>query len=130
MFDENNRVRSEGPRNLVDAALAAGARRLVAQSIAFVYAPTGERVKAEDAALATDAPPPVGGVVAAVGELERVVTRTPGIEGVVLRYGLLYGRGTPCDRRGATAEDVVAGRVPLIEGATGTYSWLHVEDAA
>ncbi len=94
VFDANNRVRTEGTRVLVEAALASGARRVVAQSIAFVYAPTGDRIKDEDAALFTEAPPPLGGVVAAIAEHERLVTRTEGVEGVVLRYGLLYGRGT------------------------------------
>ena len=71
-FDANNRVRTEGTRVLVDAALAGGARRVVSQSIAFAYAPTGDRVKDENAALFTDAPPPLGDVVAAVAEaLER-----------------------------------------------------------
>jgi 2-alkyl-3-oxoalkanoate reductase len=130
LFDANNRVRTEGTRILVDAALAAGARRVVAQSVAFAYEPTGDRVKREDAALFTDAPPPIGGVVAAIVELERVVAGTPGIEGVVLRYGMLYGPGTSYDRLGATAADIVAARVPLVAGATGLYSWLHVEDAA
>ena len=130
VFDANNRVRSEGTRVLLDAALAAGARRVVAQSIAFVYAPAGDFVKAEDAALFTDAPPPVGGAVAAVVELEQRVTGTAGIEGVVLRYGMLYGPGTFHDRHGSIAADIIAGRVPLVEGATGMSSWLHVEDAA
>ena len=48
----------------------------------------------------------------------------------MLRYGLLYGPGTSHDRRGSTAADILAARVPLVEGATGMYSWLHVEDAA
>ena len=130
VFDENNRVRTEGTRILVDAALATGARRVVAQSVAFAYAPTGDRIKEEEAPLFTDAPPPLGGVVAAVVEHERRVTSTPGIEGLVLRYGMLYGPGTYHDWRGSTAVDIVAGRVPLVEGATGMYSWLHVEDAA
>jgi nucleoside-diphosphate-sugar epimerase len=130
VFDENNRVRTEGTRILVDAALATGARRVVAQSVAFAYEPTGDRVKKEDAALFTDAPPPIGGVVAAIVELERQVTGTPGIEGVVLRYGMLYGPGTSYDRLGATAADIIAARVPRVAGATGLYSWLHVEDAA
>jgi nucleoside-diphosphate-sugar epimerase len=130
LFDANNRVRTEGTRILVDAALATGARRVVAQSVAFAYEPTGDRVKREDAALFTDAPPPIGGVVAAIVELERVVTGPPGIEGVVLRYGMLYGPGTSYDRLGATAADIIAARVQLVEGATGMYSWLHVEDAA
>ena len=33
----NDRIRTEGTRNLVAAAVAAGARRIVAQSIAFAY---------------------------------------------------------------------------------------------
>jgi nucleoside-diphosphate-sugar epimerase len=130
VFDENNRVRTEGTRVLIDAALATGARRVVAQSIAFAYAPVGDPVKQEDAALFTDAPPPFGGVVAALVEHEQRVTGTAGIEGLVLRYGLLYGPGTWHDRRGSTSADIIAGRVALVEGGTGMYSWLHVEDAA
>jgi nucleoside-diphosphate-sugar epimerase len=130
LFDDNNRVRTEGTRILVDAALATGARRIVAQSIAFVYAPTGDRVKEEDAPLFTDAPPPLGGIVAAVVDHERRVTGTAGIEGFVLRYGMLYGPGTYHDRYGSTAADIIAGRVPRVDGGTGVYSWLHVDDAA
>ena len=130
LFDANNRVRTEGTRVLVDAAVATGARRIVAQSIAFAYAPMGDRVKGEEAALFTDAPAPFGPAVEAVAEHEQMVTGTTGIEGLVLRYGLLYGPGTSYDRRGTTAADIVAGRVPLVEGATGMYSWLHTEDGA
>jgi 2-alkyl-3-oxoalkanoate reductase len=130
VFDANNRVRTEGTRILLDAAVATGARRVVAQSVAFTYAPTGDLVKDEDAALFTDAPPPLGGAVAAIVEHEQRVTGAAGIEGVVLRYGMLYGPGTSYDRLGFTAADISAGRMPLAEGATGMYSWLHVEDAA
>jgi nucleoside-diphosphate-sugar epimerase len=129
VFEENNRVRTEGTRVLVEAAAAAGARRLVAQSIAFVYAPRGDWIKAEDAPLFTDAPPPVAGVVAAVAEHEQRVTGTAGIEGLVLRYGLLYGPGTANDRYGSTSADILAARLPVVEGAAGMYSWLHVHDA-
>jgi len=103
---------------------------VVAQSIAFAYAPVGSSVKEEDAALFTGAPAPLGGVVAALVEHERRVTGTARIEGLVLRYGLLYGPGTWYDRRGSAAADIVAGLLPLIEGATGMYSWLHVDDGA
>jgi nucleoside-diphosphate-sugar epimerase len=130
LFDQNNRVRTDGTRILLDAARSNGARRFVAQSIAFVYAPTGDRVKEEDAPLFTDAPPPIGGLVAAIVEHEQRVTGTPGIEGLVLRYGMLYGPGTYHDRLGSTAADILAGRVQLVDGATGMYSWLHVDDAA
>jgi 2-alkyl-3-oxoalkanoate reductase len=130
VFDGHNRLRTEGTRILLDGALGSGARRVVAQSIAFAYAPEGDDVKEEDAALFTGAPPPLGAAVAAVAELEGLVTGTAGIEGLVLRYGMLYGPGTYYDRRGSVAVDVVAARVPLVAGGTGMYSWLHVEDAA
>ena len=46
-----NRVRTEGTRNLVAAARAAGARRIVAESVAFFYEPEGDWVKDEKASL-------------------------------------------------------------------------------
>ncbi len=65
----NNRIRTEGTRNLIGAARKAGVTRMLAQSIAFT-------------------PPGVG---RAVKEHERMVLD---FGGVVLRYGWLYGPGT------------------------------------
>src|SRR5215210_8496472 len=48
LYTATNRVRGEGTRILLGAAVAAGARRMVAQSIAFIYAPRGGWVKSED----------------------------------------------------------------------------------
>src|SRR3984893_10028362 len=45
--EANRRLRSEGTRNLVQAAKMTGIRRAIAQSIAFVYAP-GEGMHTED----------------------------------------------------------------------------------
>ena len=47
-YAATNRVRTEGTRNLIDAARAAGARRFVCQSIAFAYRMDGEGLKTED----------------------------------------------------------------------------------
>ena len=44
-YEPTNRVRTEGGGNLMKAALAAGARRYVTQSIAFLYAPEGNLIK-------------------------------------------------------------------------------------
>jgi nucleoside-diphosphate-sugar epimerase len=89
----NARVRTEGTRNLVAAALAAGATRLIAQSIAWAYAP-GDKPYLEEHPLDIDAEGlrrvSVGGVVA----LEAQVLHTAGLKGTVLRYGQLYGPGT------------------------------------
>ncbi len=125
-----NRVRAEGSRNLLAAARAAGARRLVAESIAFAYAPRGERVKDEEAELFLDAPGPTGETMAAVADLEGQVTGAEGIEGVVLRYGFLYGPGTYYAADGSQAEDARRRRSPIVGAGTGIFSFVHVDDAA
>ncbi|WP_341846091.1 NAD-dependent epimerase/dehydratase family protein, partial [Streptomyces europaeiscabiei] len=105
------------------------ARRLVAQSIAFAAAPAGEPVLDEDAPLYVDAPDPGwASTVRAVAELERQVTGSD-MEGVVLRYGTLYGPRTAYARTGTTSGSVLAGRLPLPGGGAGIMSFLHVEDA-
>ena len=51
-FAQTNRLRTQGTDNLLAAALAVGARKLVAQSYAgWTFAREGAAVKAEDAAL-------------------------------------------------------------------------------
>ena len=130
-FAENDRMRVEGTRALIEAAAAVGAQRIVAQSIAFAYAPEGDWVKDESAPLYLDAPSPWGGAVGAVAELERQVMEARGMDGVVLRYGSLYGPGTWYDPDGGTiAEAVREGKMPLIGDGAAMLSFTHVEDAA
>ncbi len=125
-----NRVRTEGTRNLVAAARAAGARRLVAESVAFLYAPGGDRVKDEEAAINTDAPGYFGQAMRALADLERQVFEPEDLEGVVLRYGWLYGPGTHFDRGGSQAEAARRRRLPVVGNGEGSFSFLHVDDAA
>ncbi|WP_055710855.1 NAD-dependent epimerase/dehydratase family protein [Streptomyces torulosus] len=128
-FAQTARLRTEGTANLIAAARAAGARRLVAQSIAFAAAPAGEPVLDEDAPLYVDAPDPGwAATVGAVAELERQVLGAD-LEGVVLRYGTLYGPRTAYARTGGAAQAVLAGQLPLPGGGSGIMSFLHVEDA-
>jgi nucleoside-diphosphate-sugar epimerase len=89
----NRRLRIEGTRNLVQAAKMAGVRRVVAQSIAFVYAP-GEGAHGEDDPLDLAAEGVRQLTVQGIVALEREVLKNPDIDGVVLRYGYLYGPGT------------------------------------
>lgn len=93
----NARVRREGTRNLVGAAMAAGARRLIAQSIAWIYAP-GPEPHTETDPLDADAQGDSGITVQGVIALEDLVLKSPPIEGLVLRYGQLYGPGTHSER--------------------------------
>jgi len=95
----NARMRSEGTRNLVTAALESGVPRLVAQSIAWMYAPR-PKPHSEDDPLDIHAQGARAITVAGVVTLERLVLSSPPIEGVVLRYGHLYGPNTGADIRG------------------------------
>jgi nucleoside-diphosphate-sugar epimerase len=129
-YGQTPRLRTEGTANLIAAAQSAGARRLVAQSIAFMYAPQGDRVKAEDAPLMRGVPGAFGEAVAAVRDAERQIAAAGGLDGLVLRYGFFYGPGTYYASDGTQAEDVRRRRVPLVGDGAGVVSFVHVEDAA
>jgi nucleoside-diphosphate-sugar epimerase len=126
----NDRIRVEGTRNLVDAAVAAGARRVVAQSIAFAYPPTGSGLKTEEDPLWDDVAWPFKRSVDALHALEDAVTRTQGIEGVALRYGFFYGPGSSYARGGYWADQVARRRFPIVGQGSGVFSYIHVDDAA
>jgi nucleoside-diphosphate-sugar epimerase len=131
LYDATNRVRAEGTANLLAAALAAGARRFVSQSIAFGYAP-GPRpeVMSEDAPLNLEAPSPFAEAMRVIAEMERAVLQTDGLEGLVLRYGWFYGPGTYYAEDGTTAAEVRKRRFPVIGSGAGLFSFIHVDDAA
>ncbi|WP_432941651.1 NAD-dependent epimerase/dehydratase family protein [Kribbella sp. CA-253562] len=124
-FAANGRIRRVGTRNLVDAALAAGARRMVVQSIAWVYEP-GDRPAGEETPLDLAAESESRrGMVDAVATMERIAGELP--EWVVLRYGALYGPGTWFAPGGLRSTQLHEGS--LVADAD-VSSFLHVEDAA
>lgn len=84
----NARIREIGTKNLVGAAVAAGAERMISQSIAWAYQ-SGAGQVAEETPLQEGA--------TAIRTLEDLTLNTGGIAGTVLRYGLLYGPGTGSD---------------------------------
>ena len=90
-LERNARLRIDGTRNLVAAAQAAGVKRLIAQSIAFVYAP-GEGARLESDPLDLAASGVRQRTIEGVAALELATLTMP--EGIVLRYGFLYGLGT------------------------------------
>jgi nucleoside-diphosphate-sugar epimerase len=120
----NARIRVEGTPNLAAAAKAAGVRRLIAQSIAFIYAQgPGARVETDPMAPAEGA---MASTIPAVKALEDAVLAMP--EGIVLRYGYFYGPGTwspdgpgrrPCVNLDAAAQ--VAANA-LTRGEPGLYN--------
>jgi nucleoside-diphosphate-sugar epimerase len=97
----NARIRDIGTRNLVAAAVAVGVRRMVAQSIAFAYEP-GPQPYTEDSPLNLGAPDAAGVSARGIVTLEQHVLGAP-FEGVILRYGRLYGPGTGVDNPPAGA---------------------------
>jgi nucleoside-diphosphate-sugar epimerase len=125
-----NRIRTEGTRNLLAAARAAGARRIVAESVAFFYRPAGDWVKGEEAPLSNPGPDSFGVALEAIVDLERQVLGAEGIEGLVLRYGWLYGPGTYYARDGQQADEARKRRLPIVGEGTGTFSFIHADDAA
>lgn len=122
-FAANARIRREGTRNLVDAAQAAGVRRIIAQSIAWAYAP-GDGPADESVPL-DFATPSRRNLVESVDALEQAVLEME--QGIVLRYGLFYGPGTWYAPDGLMAEQARRGELSADEGIT---SFVHVDDAA
>src|SRR5512143_2809865 len=80
-LERNARLRIDGTRNLVAAAKAAGVRRLIAQSIACVYAPA-EGMRAETDRLDQSATGARKRTVDGVVALEQATLQLP--EGIVL----------------------------------------------
>jgi nucleoside-diphosphate-sugar epimerase len=115
----NARLRAEGTANLVGAAKAAGVETMIAQSIAWIYAPgTTPAIEEDPLDSAASAFPGVNALEAAVATMPR---------GIVLRNGTLYGPGTWYARDGAMADRARQGELR----ATPTFlPFLHADDAA
>jgi nucleoside-diphosphate-sugar epimerase len=106
-WHENDRLRTDASRILVDAAIAAGAAVYVQPTVAFVYPPDGP--VSEDTPVGETSP-----LLLSALDAERQAERFArgGGRGVVLRLGLLDGPGT--------------GAYPPLAGFGAT---LHVSDA-
>lgn len=127
-FAMNDRLRSEGTRILVDAAQATGATRILAQSIAFAYAPgPAGTVHGEDDPLYLDSPEPFRRSAHALHDLESTVV---GAGGIALRYGYFYGPGSSISVSGSMGDDVARRRMPIVGRGQGVWSFVHVDDAA
>jgi nucleoside-diphosphate-sugar epimerase len=125
-FATTNRLRTEGTRNLAEAASEAGGAKLVSQSIGFVYHP-GPGLAVETDPLWNE--PVMGPVVPAIAELERTTERAGG---TVLRFGQLYGPGTAFDATGSMGRAAATRRIPILRSGDreSTFSFIHAGDAA
>ncbi len=85
---DDDRIRTEGSRILVDAALRHEVGRLVQESVTFVYPDRGDEVITEEIVPEPN-PRSQGATMAAAAQAARFTTG--GGSGVVLRFGQLYG---------------------------------------
>jgi len=122
-WHENDRLRTDAARILVDAAIVTGAAVYIQPTVTFVYPPDGP-VSEET---------PIGEVLpilrsALVAERHAERFARAGGRGVVLRFGLLDGPGTgndqPVPAFGATLHVSDAGRALLsaLSLPSGTYN--------
>jgi nucleoside-diphosphate-sugar epimerase len=130
-FGPTTELRGKVGPVLAGAAAEAGARRLIAQSVCFLYASTGKVAHSEEDPL-IELPPdsPAARGTLALEALERSTLETPGLEGVVLRYGYFYGPGTHFARDGSWGQDARRRRLPIVGNGAGILSFVHVDDAA
>ena len=117
-LDATNRLRIDGTRNLLEAAIRTGTRRFIVGSFALL----------------SDRGPGAAGSVdeatAAIRSMESQVMEATGrgsIEGVILRYGMFYGFEAPSTVR--MIDMVRKRRLPAVRGDTGLLPLIHVDDA-
>ena len=125
-FAQTNRLRTEGTDNLLAAAKASGVARFVAQSFTgWSNERTGGWIKTEQDPLDPHPVKAQTDTLAAIRHLERAVLGAP-LEGIVVRYGGLYGPGSS----EALAEILRKRMFPVIGDGAGYVSSTHVDDAA
>ena len=125
-FAVTNELRSKGTDYLLEAATQAGTRRFIAQSfVGWTNAREGSQVKTEQDPLDLHPLAVTASTLAAIRHLEETVPKTVP-EGLVLRYGILYGHGAS----DAMLEAVRKRQIPIVGGGTGIWSFTEVTDAA
>lgn len=125
-FAVTNRLRTVGLDHLLAAARASGVRRIVVQSYTgWPNERAGGPVKTEEDRLDPNPPRRQRETLSAIEYLERAVVGAP-LEGVVVRYGMLYGPGAS-DELPAMMR---ARKMPIVGDGGGVWSMTHVDDAA
>jgi nucleoside-diphosphate-sugar epimerase len=129
-LDATNEVRTRGTRNLVRAAIGAGARRIVGESIVLAYGQAVDGLVTEETHRATRAPSPeLQPTTDAIVTLEdALLGAAPKIEPIVLRYGFFYGGDTGSTHR--LVAMLKKRRLPLFGPEDGAIPWIHIDDAA
>jgi nucleoside-diphosphate-sugar epimerase len=133
-LDATNRLRVSGTKNLLSAAICAGARRIVAESMVFIYGfgDLGDTALTENVPLAREVMaawlrPSIDALISEEAQIMEA-SQAGSIEGVVLRFGGFYGPGAGID--------VIMSRLqrrllPLPKRPRSRgVPWVHITDAA
>ena len=133
-LDATNTLRTAGTKNLLNVAIDVGARRFVAESMAFIYGfgDLGDDLLTESDAVRRSCPKawlkPALDALASEEDQVLQATRTGQIEGLCLRFGGFYGPGTGSDRMA----QLLRRRLLPISGRAQSRGapWIHIQDAA
>lgn len=121
-----NSLRVQGTANLIDAARIMGAHRFLTQSIVFGYGfgDHGTKALTEDSSFGSIHGDAFDSHIAAIVSTEQQATGTAGIDGIALRYGLLYGGDI------ANVAAMLKARKLPVSRHGGELAFVHHEDAA
>jgi nucleoside-diphosphate-sugar epimerase len=127
-----NELRERGVRNLLDAAVAAGARRFVGESFFGVYGfGPYERARTEDDPIGRERNGGIQAIIDAIASSEaqvRAASDEQRIEGVSLRFGGFHGPLAP--NMATMVELVRRRRLPVIGAHGATLPMVELGDAA
>ncbi|HUF52414.1 MAG TPA: NAD-dependent epimerase/dehydratase family protein [Dehalococcoidia bacterium] len=126
-WDENNRIRREGTKNLVAAGISAGAKVFVAESITFIYGDRGDAWVDESATTSSAWGPALDSTLDLEREARRFAESGDDRRAVILRFGLFYGPQAASTRDSAR----MARRrmLPVLGKGDNYFSNIHVDDA-
>lgn len=124
-WDENNRLRSEGARVVVDAAIAENVTVYIHESVTFVYRDGGEAWLDETAPVDDDG----SRILRATLDGEEHAARfsRAGGRGIVLRFGGFYGADAPSTRD--MIRMIRQRKLGHLGKATNYFSSIYVPDA-
>lgn len=119
-------LRTQGTTNLLEVARSVGARRFLTQSIVFGYGygDHGSDLLTEESPFGRTDGRPFDAHVSAMASAEQQIFTAEGIEGVALRYGLLYGEDV------ATVVRMLRRRSLPVARHGGMLPFVHHQDAA
>lgn len=120
-WEQNDRIRSDGTRNLLRAAEEIGAGLFVQESVGYVCSPQGNGWIDEDAPRSTH--PFLRSTVAMEDQV-----RASRVPGVLLRFGALMSADSWHTQQSVAA--LKRGMLPIIGDGSAYLSMIHAEDAA